>query len=646
MPTSPTAAVSSRHPADALTEHEIRTVRTLVTAAHPDLDLSFPVIAAVPPSMDDTAAFRAGHDLGLRWATVTAWQAATGQTYVGEVCLTPPRITSWELRPGVQPAITGEELLALQAIVTSDEQAVAALERHGITDLELLQCDPWTAGNLPIEGVDPARRIVRATLYQRHFPEDNGYAHPLHLIVTVDLAQKTVLHIEDPGPVPIPAECGNYIPEHAPPPRTDIRPLEIIQPEGPSFTVDDGVLTWHRWQAHVGFHPVDGLVLSDVSIQDGDRRRPVLHHLALAEMVVPYGDPHPLLRWRNAFDVGEYHLGRQANCLRLGCDCVGEILYLNAVIADYDGQPEVLPNAICIHEEDTGPAWRHNNFRWEDQPEVRRGRRLVISSWFTVGNYEYNIEYSLHYDGRIECTVKLGGIVQTRALVAGEPAGYGGRIAPALLAPIHQHFFVFRLVPEIDGPCVTVDEVDVVADLPGPDNPLGNAFRVRATLIDSEEVSGRLADPAAGRVWRVSSAHALNAYGDPTAYTLNIAPAPRLLADPESSVAARAAFATKDLWVTHHSLEEWYPAGEFPNQSNGGDGLPRWISQKRDLAGTAVTIWPVVATLHSPTPEDWPVMPIVKTGFEFKPTGFFNRNLMLDLPAGNSRDVNAQRSCH
>ena len=38
--------------------------------------------------------------------------------------------------------------------------------------------------------------------------------------------------------------------------------------------------------------------------------RPVLYRGALSEMVVPYGDPDKNWRWRAAFDVGEYNVGR------------------------------------------------------------------------------------------------------------------------------------------------------------------------------------------------------------------------------------------------------------------------------------------------------------------------------------------------
>ena len=76
-------------------------------------------------------------------------------------------------------------------------------------------------------------------------------------------------------------------------------------------------------------------------------------------MVVPYGDPSPSHYWKNAFDGGENGVGIAASPLTRGCDCLGEIAYLDAVVSDDAGEPCSIPNAICIHEEDVGVLWRH-----------------------------------------------------------------------------------------------------------------------------------------------------------------------------------------------------------------------------------------------------------------------------------------------
>ena len=90
----------------------------------------------------------------------------------------------------------------------------------------------------------------------------------------------------------------------------------------------------------------------------------------------------------------------------------------------------VIPNAICMHEEDVGIGWKHTDFRTEEV-EVRRLRRLVISTIATVGNYEYGYFWYLYTDGTIEYEVKLSGVVSTGAIADGERPAHGTLIAPA-----------------------------------------------------------------------------------------------------------------------------------------------------------------------------------------------------------------------
>ena len=133
------------------------------------------------------------------------------------------------------------------------------------------------------------------------------------------------------------------------------------------------------------------------------------------------------------FDQGEYGVGWLANPLTLGCDCVGEITYFDGVVNDQDGEPMVIPNAICMHEEDHGIGWKHTDFRTE-AVEVRRLRRLVISSIATVGNYEYGFFWYLYTDGTIEYEVKLTGVISTGALEPGKRPNTAPRRPRALRA--------------------------------------------------------------------------------------------------------------------------------------------------------------------------------------------------------------------
>lgn len=65
---------------------------------------------------------------------------------------------------------------------------------------------------------------------------------------------------------------------------------------------------------------------------------------------------------------------------------------------------------MCLHEEDAGIQWKTTDMRTHIS-EVRRARRLVVSSFSTIGNYDYGWYYHLYLDGEMEFEVKLTGIM-------------------------------------------------------------------------------------------------------------------------------------------------------------------------------------------------------------------------------------------
>src|SRR4029079_11776525 len=210
--------------------------------------------------------------------------------------------------------------------------------------------------------------------------------------------------------------------------RTDLKPIEITQPEGPSFTVEGNLITWQKWQLRITFDPFEGLVLHQVAYDDDGRVRPIMHRASITEMVVPYGDPGEVQGWKNAFDAGEWGLGRMTQPLTLGCDCLGEIGYFDATLATEAGDPWVIENAICMHEEDYGIQWKHVDL-FGGRGEVRRSRRLVVSYISTVGNYEYGFFWYFYMDGNIQLEVKLTGIVSPMAITPGDQPEYANVVA-------------------------------------------------------------------------------------------------------------------------------------------------------------------------------------------------------------------------
>ncbi|WP_432534368.1 primary-amine oxidase [Kineococcus arenarius] len=651
---------SSPHPLSSLTAGEIDAVREAVSRAGLLRETSrFVYVGLDEPTKQELrdAAARGEdpprrarvllHDTSrVEAKDVLVVLAAQGE---GEVT----SVTDLDAATDGQLPVLDEEFELVEQLLATDERWLAALAARDL-DVADVRVAPLSAGVFDdIEG-EVGKRILRGLAFRQDHPEDHAWAHPIDgLVGYVDVIAREVTQVVDLGVIPVPQGSGNYDdPAVRGEYRTSQKPISITQPEGPSFTLDGDLLQWENFSVRVGFDAREGLVLHQISFHDRDqgRDRPIVHRASIAEMVVPYADPSPVRSWQNYFDTGEYLVGRYANALELGCDCVGDITYLDAVIADELGHPRVLRNAVCIHEEDYGILFKHTDL-WAGRSAVRRQRRLVVSFFTTIGNYDYGFYWYLYLDGTIEFEAKATGIVFTSAH-PGEGYPYASQIAPGLGAPYHQHLFSARLDMAVDGDANRVEEVEVRRVPTGPDNPRGNAFTTRTTPLRTESEARRKAEPSLARAWHITNPERRNALGQPVAYALFPEGQPTLLAADDSPIQKRAEFATEHLWVTRYDPAQRYAAGDFVNQHSGGAGLPDYVAQDRDIDGQDVVVWHTFGLTHVPRPEDWPIMPVDYTGFKLKPVGFFDRNPTLDVPpttsahCASSAGAPAAPSCH
>jgi primary-amine oxidase len=563
-------------------------------------------------------------------------QRASYEVVVDLVDKSIPSVTP--LPSGIQPSVMLDEFSECERAVRRSPLFRAALRKRGVTDADLVMVDPWSAGTYGTElPEDQGLRRLRALCFLRSEPNDNGYARPIDsMVIVVDLYTMQVIRIEEYPIAPLPPEPGNWAREYIPSVRTDLKPVDIVQPEGPSFTVEGNQVKWQKWKFRVGFTSREGLVLHTVSYDDDGVERPILYRASICEMVVPYGDPGEQYYRKNAFDIGEYGIGMLANSLALGCDCLGVIHYFDFPLVDSHGQVTALKNAVCLHEEDFGILWKHTDWR-TGQSEVRRSRRLSVSFIATVGNYEYGFYWYFYQDGSIQCEIKLTGIMNTTTLAPGETSPYGTEVAPRLNAPFHQHIFAARLVPGVDGPNNSVYEVNTLGVPTRAGNPHGNAFVAEETLLPTEKQAQRHVNSATARFWRVVNPSKKNRLGRPVGYRLvpgeNCPP----MVQPDAAVMRRAGFTSNHVWVTPYDPKERYAAGEYPNQHPAGDGLPKWTQANRKVDDTEIALWYVFAHNHIPRPEDWPVMPVAMLGFAFRPDGFFERNPAMDVPPPPAR---------
>lgn len=647
----PSAEFPAVHPLDQLSHAEVSRAaactRGHAAAAGVPGTLRFNTVMLEEPAKLALVDFYRGRaPAPPRRATVWATNPPIGDLFEGVVELAPggDRMVSWRLMEGMEPTTTPCDNVLAEEIILADEKVMGMVrDRYGIVDRDLIVFDPWTLHGTP-KGFE-GRRLMQGFLYVRKCEKDNEYAHPLDLVPLVDLNLGKVVHIECyDRPAKCPPAMVNYHVDLAEGTvggkgwRTDVKPINITQPEGPSFTIEGNLVKWQKWQLRVGFNPREGLVLHNIGWEEGDRVRPILYRASLVEMAVPYGDPNEPYVRKCAFDVGDYGMGFTANSLELGCDCVGHIKYFDGVVNNHKGEPMTIRNAICLHEEDAGMLWKHTDTRL-NHVEVRRNRRLVVSMVSTFANYEYAMYWNFYIDGTMSLEMKLTGILSTSLKHDDGPGAlvHGIDVSPGVVATNHQHLFCVRLDPAIDceegGKDLVITEINADRVPIGPHNPHGNAFKVSETPLLTVHQAMREAAPERSRAWKVKNPAVINPItGQPVGFKLVPTHSTPMLMQPESLVGKRAFFATKHLFVTPHDDSHKFPAGDHVVQSEDCLGLKLWTKEDKPLAGSDPVIWHSFGITHLPRLEDFPIMPVEVVGFTFKPWGFHKWNPTLDLP--------------
>lgn len=631
---APAVLGQARHPLDSLTAEEI-TVAAKVFSAAPQFPAGalFSTIVLKEPSKGEVLTYKPGAPF-RRQAFAVILDRKHNRTFEAVVDLKQERVVAWHEAKGIQPMVMDAEYKVLPEIVKADARWQAAMRKRGITDFDQVQIDGWAVGQ--VRAAFQGMRLLRALSYLKA-DSINFYGRPIEGVVAlVNMNTDRVIEVTDTGVVPL-AAATQELDEKSTGRREAPKALTINQPDGASFTIDGQEIRWQKWRFRYTMHPREGLVLHTVGYEDEGQVRPILYRASLSEMVVPYGDTDGNWRWRSAFDVGEYGVGRLASSIEPKTDAPGNATLIDATFAGDDGQPYVLPRAVGIYERDGGLLWKHYE-SYSGQNESRRARELVVSFIATIGNYDYALNWIFHQDGVLEVDAALSGIMLPKGVRETKVSGHNGHfpsghlVAANVAAPHHQHFFNFRLDFDVDGTNNSVREMNTRAQSPGRANPNLNGMIMEETLLGTERAAQRAMNLQTARTWLVVNPAAHNTLGHNTSYILVPGANALPYIAPSSEVRRRAGFINSHFWATRYNPDEMNAAGVYPNQSRGGDGLPRWVANNEPLDKQDVVVWYTLGITHIPRPEEWPVMPVTHVGFKMIPGGFFARNPALDVP--------------
>ncbi|GKT66296.1 copper amine oxidase [Colletotrichum tofieldiae] len=624
------------HPLSPLSINETVLASDIVRALHPKTVLHFRVVYLREPSKDTLVKFLELEHAGQLTPEIPRPPRLASVHYVVVEDKESPqsmeavvdlekRELVWQkaVRTDVHPSFTLNELEETVRICKESTLLQSKISALSLPDGFDAVIEPWPYGGL--DSKDENRRYFQALVFavdtRTENPDANFYSYPLPLIPVVDWVKQEVVRVDelatgggnDSYHTKIPKQgiidhCrpSEYVPELLKTGlRSDLKELNVVQPNGPSFSVkDESLVEWQKWRMRVSFNPREGAVLHDV-LYDG---RSILYRLSISDMTVPYADPRSPFHRKQAFDFGDGGIGHCANNLELGCDCLGVIKYFDGVLNRPDGSAHVSRNVICLHEQDNGIGWKHTNWR-TNRAVVTRRRELVIQFILTVANYEYVFNYKFDQAGGITVETRATGILSAVNIDVGKTAPWGNIVSPGVLAQNHQHIFCVRIDPAIDGHENTLVQQDSLPlQVDAKTNPNGNAYQVQETSITTS--TGLDAAPQNARLFKIQNFNKRNPVsGKPVGYKIVPPPTQLLLANPHSRQAKRALFAQRHLWVTKYKDDELYAGGRYTLQSTiEEEGVSDAAARCDDVVQTDIVIWSVFGLTHNPRVEDWPVM--------------------------------------
>lgn len=632
------SALAAQHPLDALDASEISaTMAVLRRAGHADDRALIASLTLQAPPKEQVLAWKAGDPLPRKAKVVLRHDATT---YESVVDLGSGQVLSHRAVPGVQPMVTLPEILSAIELTTGDPRMREGLRKRDITDFEQLFCAPRTAGNF---GAEPERtkRIVKVDCFDIRGARSDVFAKPIEgLFATVDLDRREILTVTDLGVVPIPGGNSELDPDSTGPLRP-LRPIVQSAPQGSNITLDGSMVRWQNWSFHVRWELREGVVVSLVNYLDGNRPRSVLYEGHLSEIFVPYQDPSEGWYYRNYMDAGDYGFGTMSSPLVPGADCPASALYLSPIMANAAGGADILDKRICIFEVSPGePVWRHYDFITQAIAS-RPATELVVRYIATVGNYDYVLDWAFDQKGGITYRAGATGIDSVKGVAArklGDPTAaqdtaYGPLIGPGRVGVNHDHFISLRLDVDVDGTSnMFARTLLEPAKLPQEAHRRTSIWTTREAVAQTDtEAKFRLSyeRPA---MWHVMNMDRRNATGYPAAYMIHPRGNALMVMEPGDPAASRAQFTSYHLWVTPYAPEERYAAGDYPNQSEPGQGLPQWTSGSRSIVDRDIVLWYTMGFHHVPSSEDWPVYNLGWHEVSLSPYNFFDRNPALDVP--------------
>lgn len=634
------------NPLNPLTGQELQDVVAIIKKSENYKEgLRFTEISLKPPAKADVWNWVLHPDPSKTLSRDAEFIALDGKQVIeGEVSLTDKKLTSWKKIDGVHGMITLDDMATVQNVIEADANYAKAIEKRGIKDIKKVVATPLTVGYFGGEdGLKHDSNLLKVVSYL-DTGDGNFWAHPIeNLVAVVDLEKKQIIKLEDNGVIPVPMKPNPYDGRNYKD-KLKQKPLVISEPQGKNYQISGNMISWQNWNFHLRLDSRVGPILSTLTYSDQGAKRKIMYEGSLGGMIVPYGDPDVGWYFKTYFDSGEYGMGVLTSSLVKGKDAPENAVFLDATIADTQGNPRTIPNAMAVFERYSGPEYRHDD-QFSGQGTDSKERRELVVRWIsTIGNYDYIFDWVLEPNGSIKIDVGASGIEAVKGVVtktmhdatAAKDTRYGTLLDNNIVGTTHQHIYNFRLDMDVDGEKNSLMEIDPKAAPNTDGGPRKSVMITEQKTVKNEQEATQKFDPSTIRI--ISNPNKENKVGNPVSY--QIIPfaggthpvAKGALFSPDDWLYKRVGFMDKQIWVTRYDPNERYPEGKYPNRSTSDTGLLHYTADNASIENKDIVVWITTGTTHVARAEEWPIMPTEWVHAMLKPWNFFDNTPDLNLP--------------
>ncbi|KAF7837321.1 primary amine oxidase-like [Senna tora] len=627
-----------QHPLDPLTKEEITLIRTIVLNKHPK-NITFHYVGLDDPDKPTL----------LKWASSSlhfkphiprqAFVIAMVNSVTHEllISLETKQILSDNIHSGVGfPTLTVDEQTEAIMLPLKYGPFIESVKKRGLNLSEVV-CSVFTVGWY---GETKSERKVRVECFMKE-ETVNIYVRPINgIAIVVHLEKMAIIEYHDRNIEPVPtAENTEYRAEYQKPPfGPKLHGLASFQPEGPGFKINGHTISWANWNLHVGYDARAGVIISMASIYDLEKHkaRRVLYRGYISELFVPYQDPSDEWYYKTFFDAGEFGFGQSMVSMEPLHDCPPHAQFFDSYFAARDGSPSLLENAFCVFEQHGNIMWRHTEAGIPDQTirEARTEVSLVVRMVVTVGNYDNVVDWEFKPSGSIKLQISLSGMLEIKAVDIKhkdeiKEEQHGTLVSGNSVGVYHDHFYIYHLDLDIDGEENSFVKTGLKAVRVTDGSSKRKSYWTTESQTLKKESEAKIKLGQSPSELAVVNPNKNTSIGNHVGYRLLPASVTHPILYEDDYPQVRGAFTNYDVWVTPYSRNEKWAGGLYVDQSRGQDTLAIWTKQNRNIENKDIVMWYVVGIHHVPCQEDFPIMPLLSTGFELRPTNFFERNPVL-----------------